>query len=204
MKNDFQISENNFNIISPSFINNLCIKFPYKNINLFNYLFEIIKNENEFILENNYNINTCHGDYFLFIIIISIFTLNENNPFFSLFSKISFQYIKQIYKFLIEIKGKNKEEEEILISHNEFIKNHLLLAQKLIKYKNNETLTNNLFNGIFKEFLFDETQIINIINQKNEIYYNNYIIEEKYIFNEIKTKHIRKKLLKKLFLYNGY
>ena len=204
MKNDFQISENNFNIISPSFINNLCIKFPYKNINLFNYLFEIIKNENEFILENNYNINTCHGDYFLFIIIISIFTLNENNPFFSLFSKISFQYIKQIYKFLIEIKGKNKEEEEILISHNEFIKNHLLLAQKLIKYKNNETLTNNLFNGIFKEFLFDETQIINIINEKNEIYDNNYIIEEKYIFNEIKTKHIRKKLLKKLFLYNGY
>ena len=204
MQNDFQISENYFNIISPSFINNLCIQFPSKKINLFNYLFEIVKNEKDFILENNYNIHTCYGDYFLFIIITSILTLNENNSFFSLFSKISFQYVKQIYKFLIEIKGNNKEEEDMINSHKEFIKNHLLLAQKLIKYKNNKILTQNLFNGVFNEFIYDETQIINIINEENEICDNDYFIEEKYIFNEIKTKHKRKKLIKKLFLYNGY
>ena len=205
MQNDFQIAENNFNIISPSFINNLCIQFPLKKINLFDYLFEIIKKENEFILENNYNIHTCYGDHFLFVIIISILTLNENNPFFSLFSKISYQYVKQIYKFLFEINGKNKENDEIIFTHKNFIKYHFLLAHKLIQYNNNKIINKKLFNGIFKELLFNESQILKIIYEKEkEIYENEYIINEQYIFNEIKTKHMRKKLIKKLFLYNGY
>ncbi len=39
---------------------------------------------------------TCQGDYFLYLIIISIVSLDEKNPFFILYSKISFEYVKTV------------------------------------------------------------------------------------------------------------
>ena len=204
MKGDFHENEIYFSLTPKSLIKNLCIKFPYEERKLFDYLFDIIKEVNEFKKVNeNDPIITCQGDYFLFIIIMSIFTLDKNEPFFILFSKISFEYVKKLYKYLNEIKGKNREEVLLIYSHNQFIKNHLLLADSLLKFKNDQSLTENLFNGIFKDFSFDGQIIQNLVE-------NEYVIEqdilfgEKYYLNIIKSKKMRKKIIKNLFTFNGY
>ena len=65
-------------------------------------------------------------------------------------------------------------------------------------------MSDNLFGGIFKNFSFDGESINNLINLKIIHYNHNFILGENFYLNEIKTRTIKKKLIKQLFSYNGY
>ena len=203
MKADFQINENNLISISENSINNLCVKFPFQEIKLFDYLFKIIENDNEFNKEKDDPIETCQGDYFLYLIIISISSLDKRNPFFVLYSKVSFEFVKTLYHFLDEIKGKNPKEAGILPYHKVFIKYYLFLADSIVKLKREKIYVENLFGGIFKDSSFDWLSVdLKSLECNN---YNHYFISgEIFFLNNIKTKNYKRKLIKQLFSYNGY
>ena len=204
-ENDFEINENNIFTISSSFINNLCIKFPEQDILLFDYLFNIIEIDNELFEEKNKKqVVICQGDYFFFLIYMSIINIDKNSPFFYLFSKISFEFIKKITR-LIDIKNVLKKEENTkIILHKQLIKYHFFLIDNVLKFKNDDILSKNLFNGHFKNFGLKVEIIDKIINSELIKFEQKYIEGEQFILNTIKVKKMRKNLIKKLFSYYGY
>ncbi len=203
-QNDFEINENNIFTISPSFINNLCIKFPEQNIILFDYLYNIIEKDNELIEEKNTKHVVCQGDYFLFLLNMSIINIDKNNPFFDFFSKISFEFVKKLTT-LINIKNVlTKEENRKIILHKQVIKYHFFLIDYILKFKNDDKLTINLFNGIFKNFSLEREILEDIIDIPINSYEQQYIQLEKFSLNSINIKKMRRQFIKSLFSFYGY
>ena len=203
-ENDFKITENNLFTISPSFINNLCIKFPNQKIILFDYLYNIIEMDNELIEDKNNKQIICQGDYFLYLIYISILNIDKNSPFFNLFSKISFEFIKKLTR-LINIKNVLvREQNRKIILHKQIIKYHFFLIDHIIKFKNDDILTNNLFNGIFKNYNLNNETEEQITNLPLIEYEQKYFKEEKFILIKMKIKTMKRYYIKRLFSYFGY
>ena len=160
--------------------------------------------DNELIEDKNNKQIICQGDYFLYLIYISILNIDKNSPFFNLFSKISFEFIKKLTR-LINIKNVLvREQNRKIILHKQIIKYHFFLIDHIIKFKNDDILTNNLFNGIFKNYNLNNETEEQITNLPLIEYEQKYFKEEKFILIKMKIKTMKRYYIKRLFSYFGY
>ena len=105
----------------------------------------------------------CVNEINFFLLNMSILNIDKNNPFFDLFSKISFEFVKQLTT-LINIKNVLiKEENRKIILHKQVIKSFFFIDY-ILKFKIDDILKINLFNGIFKIFSFEREILEYIID----------------------------------------